>query len=125
MYIQTHALLLGRTRQGEGARTAGRRGFITRLLKLNLSPPGMGVLMAPQNPAPWKSISVQAGSLGLPSLLLSLPPALAWGCLTLSPRLQVQIWELSQGHLIFKVRMQPRSCGRQVGCWGAGSRMCF
>lgn len=44
MYIQTRALLLGRTRQGEGARAAGRRGFITRLLNLNLSPPGMGLL---------------------------------------------------------------------------------
>lgn len=71
MYIQTHALLLGRTRRGEGARAAGRRGFITRLLNLNLSPPRMGVLMAPEDPAPRKSITVQAGSLRRPSLLSS------------------------------------------------------
>lgn len=59
MYIQTRALLLGRTRQGEGARTAGRRGFITGLLNLNLSPPRMGVLMAPEVTAPQKSIAAR------------------------------------------------------------------
>lgn len=101
MYIQTHALLLGRTRQGEGARAAGRRGFITRLLNLNLSPPGMGVLMAPEDPAPRKSIAVQAGSLRLPSLLSLAPSGSGLALpLTLSPQLQVQLWELSQGHWI-------------------------
>lgn len=49
-------LLLRRTRQGEGACTAGRRGFITRLLNLNLSPPRMGVLTAAEVTAPQKPL---------------------------------------------------------------------
>lgn len=99
MYIQTHTLLLGRTRQGDGACAAGRRGFITRLLNLNLSPPGMRALMAPKEPAPQKSIAVWL-AVGLP------PSSLTPSCsclalqLTLLPQLQVQIWELPQGHLV-------------------------
>lgn len=71
MYIHTHAPLLGRTRQGEGTRAAGWRGFITRLLNLNLSPPGMGVLMAPEALASRKSgnQSLHRLARGLPSLL--------------------------------------------------------
>lgn len=33
MYIQTHALLLGRTRQGEGACAAGRRGVSNQVIE--------------------------------------------------------------------------------------------
>lgn len=83
MYMQTGALLLGRTRQGEGAHTAGRRGFITRLLILNLSPPRTGVLMAPELTAPQKSICHAA----LLSLLSShsFPSPSPGKALTLSP----------------------------------------
>lgn len=97
MYIQTHALLLERTRQGNRACAAGQRGFITRLLNLNLSPPGMGVLIAPKEPAPQKSILVWL-TVGLPPFSLTPSCSCLALHLTLLPQLQVWIWGLPQGH---------------------------
>lgn len=108
MYIHTHAPLLGRTRQGEGTRAAGWRGFITRLLNLNLSPPGMGVLMAPEDPASQKSgnQSLHRPARHLPSLLPHSPRCFCLARpLTPLPRLQVQIWELPWGHLLSNILM--------------------
>lgn len=115
MYIQTGALLLGRTRQGEGARTAGRRGFITRLLNLNLSPPRMGVLMALEVTAPQKSIAAQ---LSPPSSRLAPScPRLAWS--RLSPfHLHVQIPGAATGPSGSKCLALGLS-GAAPGRWGA------
>lgn len=118
MYIQTRALLLGRTMQGEGARAAGWRGVITRLLNLNLSPPGMGVLMVSEVPA-----------LGNQSLRrLALLPSTPLPCLlSLSP---VPAWPYRSGRchrgILFKMsgRGPFGNCCWQVGCSRTGSRMC-
>lgn len=68
-YIPTGALNGFLGRQVPGARVAGQRGLITRLSNLNQSPPGMGMLMAPEVPAPQKSIAAALHTLP-PSCLL-------------------------------------------------------
>lgn len=112
VYPDTHAAAWEDKRR-RGSQHSWPEGVYNQVIEPEPEPSRNGGVNGSREPGP-SEINLSAGWLSRTPL----PPALAWGCLTLSPQLQVQIWEPPPGPFDFKCP-DGAPLGAAANRWGA------